>query len=375
MEHWPLHPHQLCWLAIAGTALLVQLLYFLVLFVRIAFHRKRPSSAMEAPVSVLVCARNEERHLRSLIPELMDQDYPEYEVVVVDDSSWDDTPDILRAFEVRYPNLKVVTLDDEAQRMSGKKFAVTMGIKAAAHNLLLFTDADCRPSGSSWLRHMAAPLNENKAVSIGYSPYQPTTGVLGHLIRYDAFFTGVQYLSFALAGLPYMGVGRNLGYRKDLFMEHGGFKSHLDLQSGDDDLFVNEVAHKANTGVVLGDAAITRSEPKTSWQAWWRQKRRHLTTGIRYRAVHKALLGLYPLSWLVFHAALVGALVFHTPVVWIIAPLILRWGMQIAIFSRAANLLGDRGVAWFAPLSEAFVLAFTPTVMLANMIQPPKQWK
>jgi hypothetical protein len=222
---------------------------------------------------------------------------------------------------------------------------------------------------------MARPLNENKTVTLGYSPYLKHKGVLNHLIRYDAFWGGLQYLSFALAGVPYMGVGRNLGYLKQRFLEHGGFKSHMHLASGDDDLFVNEIARKSNTGTVIGPKSITLSEPKKSWKAWWTQKRRHLTTGTRYRFVHQFLLAIYPLSWLVFHAALVGALVFHTPVVWIIGAWLLRAGMQIAIFSQAANQLGSRGVAWAAPLSEAFVLSFTPVVMLANLIQPPKQWK
>lgn len=375
MEYLLDQPVQIQCVILIGIFLAMQLFYFLVLFVRIAFQGKKPADATPDAVSVIVCARNEERHLMELIPELMDQDHPQFEVVVVDDSSWDDTPDILRAYGIRYPNLKVVTLDDDTQRMSGKKFAVTMGIKAASHERLLFTDADCRPASTNWLSKMTALMNENKRVTIGYSPYRKQPGVLNHLIRYDGFFTGLQYLSFAKAGMPYMGVGRNLAYDRALFLNNGGFKSHMHISSGDDDLFVNEVARKNNTAVVTDPEAFSWSEAKTDWKSWWTQKRRHLTTGSRYRWWQKALLATYPMSWVGFHAALVLALVFHTPPVWIIGAWVLRSGLQIAIFSQAGKKLGDKRVALLAPLSEAFVLLYTPVVMTANLIQPPRQWK
>lgn len=360
---------------ILAGALGLQLFYFLFFFIRIALYRHKASTANLAPVTVIVCARNEERHLRELIPDLLDQDYPDFEVVIVDDSSWDDTPDILRAFEVQYPRLRVITLNDDQQRMSGKKFAVTMGVKGAKHERLLFTDADCRPATRQWIREMTQPMNESKRMSLGYSPYRRYPGILNHLIRYDAFWTGLQYLSFAKAGLPYMGVGRNLGYAQSLFLEHGGFRSHMHVASGDDDLFVNEVARRKNTGVVIDPSAITLSEPKRTWREWWVQKRRHLTTGTRYRIGHKLLLTGYPFGWLMFHTALIWAAALHTPLVWIIGAWGLRSGIQIATFSMAETRMGGGRLAWLAPVSECFALLYTPVVMTANLIQPPRQWK
>ncbi|MBL4704052.1 MAG: glycosyltransferase, partial [Flavobacteriales bacterium] len=256
--------------------LLVQLFYFLFFFVRLTFFKSKEGEVTFPPVTVIIAARNEERNLVANLPEIFKQDYPEFQVVVVNDRSWDETGDVLRAFQLKYDNLHVVNIREMENYSHGKKLAVTLGIKGAKYENLLFTDADCRPASDQWIKKMVASSNgyqrQKESLILGYSPYKKKKGMLNKLIRFDTVNIGVQYLSFALAGIPYMGVGRNMSYRKELFFSVGGFKSHYHLASGDDDLFVNEVSKKSDVDIVFEPDAQMVSTPEENFTKWWSQK-------------------------------------------------------------------------------------------------------
>ena len=356
------------------AAFLIQLFYQLYFFVRIALWKHRELGVQTPPISIVICAKNEEENLRKLIPVLMDQDYPEFEVVIVNDNSWDDTEDILKAFQISYPNLHCIHLNEEKQMMMGKKFALTLGIKGAKHEQLVLSDADCIPSSNKWLRYMVNEAEE-KDIRLGFSPYKKTNGLLNAMIRFDAFQTGLTYLSFAAAGTPYMGVGRNLSYTKSLFFAKGGFKRHYHIISGDDDLFIKENANKSNTGIVFHPDAQTISTPKDSWKAWWAQKRRHLTTAPHYKFIHKILLALYPLSacllwltgiiWSVIHKEFLIAAVLIT----------LRYLIQFITFRGTMKRSNQLSLFWTSPWLEAMLWIINPVLWMSNLFAKPKQWK
>jgi cellulose synthase/poly-beta-1,6-N-acetylglucosamine synthase-like glycosyltransferase len=328
------------------------------------------------PVSVIICARNEEKNLMDLIPQIMDQEYPVFELVIVNDSSWDDTDAILTAFSVRYPNLKIVTLDEEKQNLQGgKKFALTLGIKAAKYNVLLLTDADCMPKSDQWIRHMIRPMQEDTEISLGFSPYRKYAGWLNKLIRFDTLMVGLSYLGFAKAGLPYMGVGRNLAYKKDLFFKVGGFKKHYNLNSGDDDLFINEVANSNNTRIVFNPESQTESEPHTTWSKWFTQKRRHLSTSPRYKSIHKNLLALWPFTYLVMLASYGIACGFHTGVLLVSSLLFVRYVIQIAILHNSSKKLGQaQDVVWLSPFLELHLFLMNVGLYFSNLVRRPQKW-
>src|SRR6185436_3860360 len=158
-----------------------------------------------------------------------------------------------------------------------------IGIREAKHEILLLTDADCVPASEFWIQHMQDAYDENIDVVLGYGAYHKTKDFLNKLIRFETFHTALQYLSYALAGMPYMGVGRNLSYKKSLFFRHKGFSSINHIPSGDDDLFINKAATKKNTAVIIDPEAITRSIPKRTSKAWKKQKARHYTTAKFYK--------------------------------------------------------------------------------------------
>jgi biofilm PGA synthesis N-glycosyltransferase PgaC len=302
---------QLIAIGICALTLLTQLFYYFYYFSRIAFHKDHFIGHEPEPVSVIICAKNEIKNLKKNIYSVLDQVYPEFQVIVVNDCSWDESGDFLDELEKEYPHLKVVTIIEQEKYQHGKKFALTLGIKAAKYDLLLMTDADCIPANNNWLYNMQNNFSEKKDIILGYGAYARKKGLLNKLIRFDNFHNSLQFLSFAKAGMPYMGVGRNLAYRKDLFFKNKGFASHNHLLSGDDDLFINEVANDKNTTIEIKPVTFTISEPKTTFKTWFRQKKRHLTTSRYYKFNHKFVLGMYHFTHLIFYVSLPMLLIFR----------------------------------------------------------------
>lgn len=287
---WPAGP------VLAGLfvfCVLMQVFFQWYFFYRISgFRQSAPDPVKWPPVSVVVCARNELANLRKLIPLLLDQDYPEFEIVIIDDRSEDPMYDFMLEQKSLHDRLRLVRINFTPEGMNPKKFALTMGIKSARFENLLFTDADCFPVSRGWIRAMARYGAGREEITLAYAPYRKERGFLNLLIRYDTFYTAVQYFSFALAGLPYMGVGRNLSYRKALFMRLKGFFPHVPVTGGDDDLFVNKASHADNVAICLDPESYTLSVPKTRFRDWYRQKTRHLSVGRFYRPRDRMWLGL-----------------------------------------------------------------------------------
>lgn len=289
------------WLFIAFASVgFIQLIFILFIYSRLAFFRakKQPKSTNMPPVSILIAARNESDNLFQNLPKILEQDYPNFEVIVVNHQSIDESYHVLNAYRMQYPHLKIVEIERSRHLSNGKKFPLTLGIKSAKHEHLLFTDADCVPASKDWLKEMVSLFSPKKEIIMGYGPYQKEPGFLNALIRLDTTFVAMNYFAFALAKVPYMAVGRNLAYTKKVFDGVKGFKSHYSISSGDDDLFIQEAAKKKNYTVNLNPDTFCYSKAKSTWKEWRNQKARHYTTSEKYTVIKKALLGIYPLSLL-----------------------------------------------------------------------------
>ncbi len=281
----------------------VQILYWTLIYSRLALFKvsKTLPSKEEQAVSVIICAKDEAANLSKNLPPILEQNYGNYEVLVVNDRSTDETASILANFQKKYPHLNVLTLQDENRAVKGKKYALSKGIRASKYELLLLTDADCMPSSPDWIRLMQAHISGEKTIGIAYAPMFKGKGLLSLVSRLETTQTAFQYLSIALLGLPYMGVGRNLMYKKSLFHKNNGFENHDHIASGDDDLFINQVANKKNTSIILHPKTFMYSESKKDFKSYMLQKSRHLSTSPHYRPIHIFLLGLYPASLFFLH--------------------------------------------------------------------------
>ena len=342
---------------IFALCLIVQLFYYLFFYLRLAFHKPKINNTDYFPVSVVICARDEAENLENFLPSVLEQDYPEFEVVVVNDCSEDETEDVLKRLANKYPKLRFTTIKKDEKFVHGKKLALTIGIKSALHEVVLFTDADCYMSGNQWIKEVVQNYSPSTEIVLGYGGYEKRKGFLNKFIRFDTFFIGMQYLAFAKAGLPYMGVGRNMSYKKSLFFKNKGFASHARLDSGDDDLFVNETASKRNTNIVFSSNSVTWSVPKTKLSSWVRQKRRHRTTFKRYRMNHRLLLAFEPLSRVFFYVSFAALLSLNFFPVYLLIAFLVRLLTQLLVYYFAGIRLQEKDLFLYSPLFDiVFIL-------------------
>ncbi len=361
-------------LYLLGTVALVNCVYYLF-FSKIAFLKTSEKNTVENyPVSLLICAKNEAENLKRNIPLWQAQQYGSFEIILINDASIDETLEVMESFAQHDPRIQIVNVINNEAFWANKKYALTLGIKRAKNKRLIFTDADCYPASPHWLRLMASKFTDEKQLVLGYGAYEKQPGFLNKMIRFETVMTAIQYFSFAQAGNPYMGVGRNLAYTSNLYYENNGFMSHIKIPSGDDDLFVNQAATPKNTAICIDPDAFTYSFPKKKKKKWLIQKKRHYSTAKHYKPKHKILLG----SFFVFN------LLF-----WILAPLILlinfwtfglgiiiiRILLQYLIIGSAAKKLKERDLVAFIPFYELFLIFNQLSIFISNSSEKNARWK
>ncbi|RDB06899.1 glycosyltransferase [Runella aurantiaca] len=383
--NWFLYPFLNILLGLFVVIVLVQLYYILFVFAKLLFQQPPVEKKHWPAVTVVVCAHNELENLRELLPMLNEQDYPNYEVVVMNDRSWDGTEEFAEEEANVWNKVRFVHIRQEYDHVTPKKYAVTTAVRGAKHEVILLTDADCRPTTDQWIKGMAACLTEEKQIVIGFSPYQKLDGFLNRLIRFETFYVAIQYLSLALAGKPYMAVGRNLMYSKSLFTQNKGFYTHLRVTGGDDDLLMNEIATGHNTAVCLNADAFMVSLPKTTWKDWYRQKKRHLSVSKYYKTGNKVRLavlsGAHVLSWMLFLGLILGCLwnyqAFLAYIIIIGVLFSIRLVTQWIVLGLASRKL-HKSVGWFAiPLMDLtlFVYYFTMSFVMWYNRRKKVRWR
>src|SRR5450755_2232887 len=353
----------------------IQIFYYSWFFQRLAFFRK-PSKekSQQHPVSVIICARDEAANLAENLPGALSQTYPStHEVIVVNHNSQDDTRYLLEEFKKTSKGLHIVNLEYEAKGIPGKKYPLSMGIREARHEVLVLTDSDCIPSSEYWVEKM----QDGTQIVLGYSPYKKKPGLLNKIIRFETFHSALQYLSYALAGQPYMGVGRNLSYKKELFLRNKGFSSINHVPGGDDDLFINKVATSANTRIVIDPESFTISESKKTFPEWVRQKTRHYTTGKYYKARHKFLLSLYSLSHILFYPAFVLSLVYQPKGGWTLPLAVfgIRFLVQGIVYFRCMKKLGESDLFPFWFLLDIWMIGYYIIFAPSLWKKPRAEWR
>ncbi len=361
---------------LGGIIFLIHIIHYFLSYWPVAALKTNLSSpnTNTEPVSVIICARNEDENLTEFLPKILTQEYPEFEVIVVNDCSWDNTETVIDEFARIFPNLKKITIKEDAYYKHGKKFAIMVGIKGAKYENLVFTDADCYPSSNTWLKEIASGFSSTKEIVLGYGAYIKTHGFLNKLIRFDTFTIALRYLTAGMKGKAYMGVGRNLAYKKSLFFKHKGFSSHYQINSGDDDLFVNEAATPENTNVCISHDSITYSKAKKTFRDWRMQKVRHLTTAPLYTSASRFKIGFDFGITYIFYMFLVVLFCFKSTALIGVGLFLLKIIFQMAIFRKASKKLNEPDL-WAMAFVYEFVLLFIyPVFHIAKMLFKPNKW-
>ena len=360
-----------CFLVVATINTLFYISFFKFLF----SVEKAPQVRINQAVSIVICAKNEAENLQQNLPHILNQDFSDFEVILINDSSSDETLAVMEDFELQDSRVVVVNVESNERFWGNKKYALTLGIKKAKFEKLLFTDADCYPKSNQWLKEMAQGFQHGKDLVLGYGAYEKVkNSFLNKIIRFETLLTALQYFSAAKNRHPYMGVGRNLAYTSNIFYENKGFVSHMNLLSGDDDLFVNEVANKTNTSIVYSEESFTYSKPKRTWKAWFRQKRRHVSTAKFYKKSHQFKLGLFYLSQFLFWVLSFVLLVFYD---WrlILAAILLRFAIQYIAYGKAASVFKEKDLLWLLPLQDLCLVSLQFVIFIFNSLSKPQFWK
>lgn len=337
-----------------ATSGLIQLLYWLLLYNRI-YRRSRTLKRDEAhfstelpPLSVIIYAHDECENLRRNLTAVLEQDYPRFEVIVVSDGQADDSKDFLTQMEDRYTHLYHSFVPDSSRYISRKKLGLTIGIKASKYDWLVLTDASCQPAGTQWLRTMARNFTSRTDVVLGYSGYEPKKSWSARKISFCQSLFSIRYLTLAMAGMPYMGTGRNVAYRKEVFFKQKGFSAHLNLQRGDDDLFLNQVMRGSNTRVeTAAEAAVHMPVPRRMHE-WHEEHVGYTLTAKLYRGVHRYLTGGETTSRLCFYLSYAGAIAAAACLQqWVAlgvaaAAGVARWGVQATVLNLTFRALGEQ---------------------------------
>lgn len=366
---------ELVWPIALTVFVFIQIFYYLFLFSKFAYYKKPfKQSNQQYPVSVIICGRDEAENIAKNLPGVLVQQYPTtHEIIVVNDNSTDESKYILEGFQQHFKNLTIIPLTQEAIHIPGKKFPLSIGIKSAKNEVLLLTDADCIPASEFWIEKMQDGYLPTTDVVLGYGAYKKKNGLLNKIVRFETFHTALQYFSFALAGMPYMGVGRNLSYKREVFVKNKGFSSINQVPSGDDDLFINMVARKDNVAIVFDHDAHTISEPPNTWNQWFTQKTRHYTTAKYYKSKHKNLLGLYSFVHTTIIPLTIATAIFY------------NWQIAISIFSIRLII---QGIIWKSAMKKLnetdlfpFFIFFDIWLFIYNIIffpslfrKPRKKW-
>lgn len=351
----------------------VQLYYILFVFKKFAFYyTERKSSSIEISISVIIAARNESQNLQENLRFILEQDYSNFEVIVVNNNSSDDSYKVLSGLKEGYNHLQIVEFNNPNHIRHGKKLPLTLGIKAAKNEHLLLTDADCKPKSNQWIKKMAKGFHE-KEIILGYGPYLKTGGILNSIIRFDTAWIGMNYFSLALNGQAYMGVGRNLAYTKKAYRGVDGYKSHHMLASGDDDLFIQEASKKSSLGIEIDADTHCFSPSKNNWTEWIHQKSRHFTTTPKYSFIKKLLLATYPITLVAAWFSFVSLMILSNSVL-ICFIMILFYTIKWWIQGKCLIKLNERKFALFFPFWDLFYSFLSPVLYMMGKTKRNKNW-
>jgi len=323
-------------------------------------------------VSIVICAKNAINNLTVNLPSVLNQEYPKFEIILVDDGSTDGSGKYLKSLQEEYSFLKVISINQRDQH-PGKKKALQKGVKEASYEWILLTDSDCTPASEHWISEMVAKINQHTSFVLGISPALKMKGFLNQLIRFDNLHTAIQYVNLAFSGRPYMGVGRNLLVRRELFF-HPEYERHLDLSAGDDDLLVNQFCNKENTKVCLSSASFVFTDGKNKWMDYFRQKRRHYSVSHRYQQSDVSWLLGWSLSKVFFYSTAITLLFMSEFLIAIVTILVVHFLNILYLYRINTKVLENRELVHFSPVLDVISVFFNSFVLVSRLISRKVEW-
>lgn len=352
-------------LAAAGVLISLTLAWVYGVVLRYRPGRKPVSDPPQAGVSLVVCVRNHSGPVIRHLPGWLSQDHTPLEIVIVDDHS----------VEAEFEELSLACRGEERIRLirndgpQGKKAALMQGIQQASYPVIVLTDSDCRPASSQWVRRMLQ-AGADTGLVLGCGPYEKGAGFLNRFQRFETLMTAVQYLGWAGAGVPYTGVGRNLAFPREWFMQAEPLKDTLAVPYGDDDVIVQSAASSIPVHACVDSSAFMFSDPSPDWTTWLRQKHRHLSAGHQYPLSARIPAMMVPLLLIGYWAMLPFMAMYAWSLAVCLISMVVRWYRG----ARWSRQLGDKDLGYSFPALE---LLYTLHLVLTGTwatLRPKKTW-
>lgn len=352
----------------------IQIIYYLI-FSSFLLTRKKTNETVESiPVSVIVYAKNNAKELQEYLPLILAQEYPIFEIVLIDNASSDSTIETIKAFKTSNENIKIVAVKNTEAFWNNKKYALTLGIKAATHDHLLFTDANSKPISKNWIAEMSKNFSVKKTIVLGYQKYRTEKTFTNLLIRFYSLLKALKCFSFAKTATPFMAFGNNLAYTKSEFFKVNGFINHIKIIYGEDDLFIRDAATTKNITSNISEDSFIETEPHTSFKKWFQDAR--ITNSLRehYKIKHRILLSLFIFSKALFYILSIILFFFYP---WeIIGSFVLTCLLiQYIVIGFSAKKLKESQLIFFLPFLEIGLLLIQISIFSANLISKPNHWK
>ncbi len=352
---------------ILGIIILFQILYYFIVYGRVAFFKDNKLTTDEKQkyipsVSVVMCVKDDAYNLEKKLPIILEQEYPNFEVVVVNDASKDETEYVLRVLQEIYPNLNVVNLYNNVNGFLGKKYPISLGIKSAKNEIILLTESDTMPLNYNWITTMVKGFKQKKDIVLGFTNFEQKPTFLNTLMHYENLTSAMNYLGNAMLNNPFMGQGRNMAYKREFFFETGGFISQYNISVGEDDLFINKNANSKNTSVIINKESINLASPKEKREEWVIQKKKHFKSMYHFKLKDKIISTLMPFATLLIYVLVALSIVFQFPWQYAILPLVLKYTFQIIVYYKSSKTLATKQVAFLSPLLEVLFLFINTTI-------------
>lgn len=350
----------------------IQILYYLTFSLFLFKQKKEIKIAEQVPVSVIIFAKNSASELQNKLSFVLKQNYPTFEVVLINNVSIDNTSEILEDYKEKHANIKIIDVENTEAFWASKKYALTLGIKAAKYNHLLFTEANAKPVSEFWISEMIHKFTTTKSIILGYSKYKKEGSLTNIFIRFVNLLTAIKCFTFAKSGTPFMGFKANLAYNKSDFFKVNGFINHLKINNGETDLFLKDAATKQNiTYTIEKDSFIEIENPK-SFKSWLSEYRENSLLMKNYKLKHRFLLSFFNLSKLIFYVLTIFLFFFYS---WkTIVPFVLSYFLvQYVVIGLSAKKLKEPYLIFLLPFLEISLLLIQISIFIANFISKPNR--
>ena len=350
-------------------------LFYQILMAHFSLSGKKKDKPVDYPsFSIIVPSRNYEENLRELIPTLLEQDYPEFEVVVVDDCSYDATEWYLNELKLQSNKLKTSRIIQETDFPNA--LAITIGIRAASNEWLIFLNPLCRVSGKDWLKSFAEELNPKSEAAFGFVNYTNSYGSMRKFIKYENFDSFILYGSARYLGLSMPITDMNVAYKREQFLSRRGFAAVLDSPFSENELYLNKISNRSNSVYLQNRATAVSFVGDTDWYDGMNFKKKQLLLKKKFTVGQSIFLWTNTISRFVFDISMIALLILSPWRIWVAGIWLIKIIHELVWGIVSMKRLGEKNLFPGLLIFRSIIPLFNSIISINQLFTGQKRkWK